>query len=319
MRGTNVQHEEHRRLCYRLDPGTVDCTSSDLVVDYEVQRLSWRSGGTICAELEDVKGVFDEILLQAHAFDAYAQNERDIAAARSLLKEGAELEVRVRLRGGARGVEGMLRQLFKEVRIRRVKDLKVIRARRPRDLPFEAKSFEIEFDDLHSKRVLTFATRPGLFSPRRIDEGTSRLLAWLGGVPGKTVLDVGCGYGAIGVTLASRGAKVTLLDSDARAVKLARVNLKRNRLSGATLLAHNLRGFPCASFDLVAANPPTHAGSPLLRELLTDMIRISRRKGQMAVVVRSQLNYEKWLRGMGQIQYHDVGQGYKVIAVKPSN
>ena len=79
-------------------------------------------------------------------------------------------------------------------------------------------------------RELVFATDSGVFSRRELDRGTEVLLAALPeSVPGP-VLDMGCGYGTIGVAVGARwpGLSVTMADVNRRACDLARENARRN-------------------------------------------------------------------------------------------
>src|SRR5512144_331811 len=78
-----------------------------------------------------------------------------------------------------------------------------------------------------------FHTEAGVFSRARIDPGTKLMLQHLAIEPADRVLDLGCGYGAVGVVagkLAAEG-QVTLVDINERAVELARRNLDANGVS----------------------------------------------------------------------------------------
>jgi 16S rRNA (guanine1207-N2)-methyltransferase len=135
---------------------------------------------------------------------------------------------------------------------------------------------------------------------------------------GSTVLDVGCGYGVIGVTAAARGARPMMFDSDSRAVALALTNLRRNHLSGEAMIATGLDDFEEGSFDIVLANPPTHGGQVLLSGLFRGMIRVCRTTGYSAIVVHAHLNYERWMRDFSSIEKIADADGYKVLKLIPA-
>ena len=122
--------------------------------------------------------------------------------------------------------------------------------------------------------ILTLRTRHGLFSARAIDAGTALLLRELASVPAQPrVLDLGCGYGAIGLTLASRWptATVTLVDTDVRAVEAARENIESNRLTNAqAVLSPGLRDVEVGPLDLIVSNLPAQAGNDALDEILLE-------------------------------------------------
>ena len=113
-----------------------------------------------------------------------------------------------------------------------------------------------------------FNTTWGLFSPRGIDSGTYQLLERIEINPGETCLDVGCGYGPIGIVMArlSETGKVTMVDKDFVAGEYARKNAAANGLTNVeTMLSNGLHHLPeDARFDVIAANLPSNTGKELL-------------------------------------------------------
>src|SRR5580658_6907443 len=85
---------------------------------------------------------------------------------------------------------------------------------------------------------LRFETAPSLFSPAGLDDGTAAMLARAALKSGDKVLDLGCGYGPVGVYAAmiTDPAAVWLTDVDPLAVEYARRNLRLNAIAGATAL-----------------------------------------------------------------------------------
>ena len=138
-------------------------------------------------------------------------------------------------------------------------------------------------------RQLTLETRHGLFSARAIDGGTALLLRELQSVPQQQrVLDLGCGYGAIGLTLAARWpqAQVTLVDSDLRAVEAARANIAANELPNACArLSPGLRDLDGDPYHLIVSNLPAQAGNDALDEILLDAHDHLAEGGALVVVV----------------------------------
>ena len=120
---------------------------------------------------------------------------------------------------------------------------------------------------------LTFVTEAGVFSRERVDRGTRLLIKHLEVGPSDRVLDLGCGYGAVGVVaakLAPQG-RVTLVDINTRAIELARQNLVLNGISNAE--AHQGDGFAPvgeARFDVIALNPPIRAGLAVVHHLIEE-------------------------------------------------
>ncbi|MCG6939626.1 MAG: class I SAM-dependent methyltransferase [Thiohalocapsa sp.] len=145
-------------------------------------------------------------------------------------------------------------------------------------------SFEAELAGRH----LRFESTWGLFSPREIDAGTALLLRHVEVEQNADCLDLGCGYGAIGCTLAALapGGRTLMVDKDFVAVDFARRNAALNGLANATAQLSN--GFdqidPALRFDLIASNIPAKVGKELLTLLLHDAHARLRPGGRLYVV-----------------------------------
>jgi 16S rRNA G1207 methylase RsmC len=132
---------------------------------------------------------------------------------------------------------------------------------------------DIVFDAELMGRRYRLHTTWGLFSPRGIDEGTRLLLDRVQVAPDARVLDLGCGYGAIGLALAGAAAqgRATLVDKDYVAVDYARANAARNGLDHVeVLLSNGFSQIRDRRFDLIASNVPAKVGKELLQILLHD-------------------------------------------------
>ncbi len=137
-------------------------------------------------------------------------------------------------------------------------------------------------------RLMSLRSTWGLFSPREVDEGTRLLLAHLQVEPTADCLDLGCGYGALGLALAALAPRgqTLLVDKDFVAVEFARRNLAANHLDNAQAQLSN--GFdqidPRRRFDLIASNVPAKVGKELLALLLHDAHARLRPGGRLYVV-----------------------------------
>ena len=153
-------------------------------------------------------------------------------------------------------------------------------------------SREVEFRTELRGLPLTFSATWGLFSPKAIDAGTQLLIEHLDIQEDDTCLDLGCGYGAIGITLAkcAQTATVYMVDKDFVAVDYARQNVQQNRLQNChVLLSNGFSHLPNIQFDLIASNLPANVGKELLQIFLTDAKQHLKPDGRLYVVTISGL------------------------------
>ena len=128
--------------------------------------------------------------------------------------------------------------------------------------------------DIHELRVdllgekMTFLTDAGVFSKKMVDFGSQLLLKCLEVNQGETVLDVGCGYGPLGLSLVKAyGVQATMVDINNRALDLARKNAERNKVE-ATIFQSNIYEQVKGKFDHVISNPPIRAGKQVVHEII---------------------------------------------------
>jgi len=118
---------------------------------------------------------------------------------------------------------------------------------------------DIVFSDTLLGRQLNFHSTWGLFSPKGIDEGTRLLLEHLEVRPDDHAIDLGCGYGPLGLAIASSAPEGSCLmvDKDFVAVEYANANAGRNRVMNAqAMLSDGLRHVPDQTFTLAVTNLP---------------------------------------------------------------
>jgi len=168
---------------------------------------------------------------------------------------------------------------------------------------------------------LEFLTAGGVFSYRRIDRGTQLLVESMRLPESGRLLDLGCGYGVVGVAAArvSPSLEVWMTDVNERAVSLAEANLGRNGVEGATVRLGDLYE-PVAGleFDCIVSNPPISAGmrrvvEPLVRGAVDHLVE----GGSLQLVVQSNKG-GKTLTGMmedafGGVEILARSGGYRVL------
>ena len=165
---------------------------------------------------------------------------------------------------------------------------------------------------------LSFTTDAGVFSRDGLDTGTRALLEALPPLSGR-VLELGCGWGALGGVLAKvyPQARFVLSDINARAVELARRNLRENGLSNAEAVCGD--GFAAVEgkFDWILTNPPIRAGKQVIYALFAQAKEFLAPGGTLAPVIRTQQgarSAERYLRGIYKsVETLDVSGGYRVL------
>jgi 16S rRNA G1207 methylase RsmC len=170
---------------------------------------------------------------------------------------------------------------------------------------------------------LIFHTTWGIFSPKEIDDGTLLLVNLLDIEPEHNCLDLGCGYGPIGLYMARRASKgkTLLVDKDFMAVQYSNANAERNNIHNAEAILSN--GFdhidPALKFDIIASNIPAKVGKEMLSLILHDAKQRLNPGGKLYVVTINGLRqYMK--RNLSEIfdNYSKLKQGktYTVACAK---
>lgn len=164
---------------------------------------------------------------------------------------------------------------------------------------------------------------PGIFSPDRIDQGTSVLLQHAPQPPAEgTFLDLGCGWGPIALSLAlhSPNATVYAVDVNERAMDLARTNAASWGLKGVHVSA--AQEVPAdARFDLIWSNPPIRVGKAVLHDLMRTWLPRLTDGGAAYLVVQKNLgsdSLQKWitenLDGLAVERFTSV-RGFRILKV----
>ncbi|MBA5248109.1 MAG: class I SAM-dependent methyltransferase [Gammaproteobacteria bacterium] len=142
---------------------------------------------------------------------------------------------------------------------------------------------------------LILKTRWGVFSPRAIDDGTALLMKYLKINATDKCLDLGCGYGPIGLAVAKSCPKgeVQMVDKDFVAVELSNINAKRNHLNNAE--AYLSDAFSSVNkdnyFDQVISNVPAKVGREQLSIILYDAYDALKPGGKITFVTINGLRH----------------------------
>lgn len=165
---------------------------------------------------------------------------------------------------------------------------------------------------------LSFMTDAGVFSKGELDQGTRLLLDALPALKGD-VLDLGCGWGAIGVSLAKANpdCHVVMADVNHRALSLSRDNLTRNGVQAEVIESDGMAALMDRRFDAVVTNPPIRAGKQVIYKMFADGASCLKPGGALYLVIRKQQGAEscmKYLKTLfAQVEKISKSSGFWVL------
>lgn len=138
---------------------------------------------------------------------------------------------------------------------------------------------------------LLFTSDIGVFSKKYIDFGSYTLIdAFIPNSSKKSLLDVGCGYGPIGITIAKLYPylNIKMIDINERAISLAKKNVEQNKAQNVTVLKSNIYENikEEESFDYILTNPPIRAGKKVIYGIYDGAIKHLNQNGELWVVIQ---------------------------------
>ena len=160
---------------------------------------------------------------------------------------------------------------------------------------------------------LRFYTTWGLFSPRAIDDGSRLLLDYLELEKSDDCLDLGCGYGVLGLCMAKQAPNghTLMVDKDFIAVDYAEKNRLHNRIDNAScMLSNGFAQIPAQQFDVIVSNIPAKVGKEMLYIYLFDALEFLKPGGSFYIVTITGLR-QFFKRGFSEVfgHYEKIKQG----------
>lgn len=167
-----------------------------------------------------------------------------------------------------------------------------------------------------------FTTDNGVFSKTQIDYG-SQVLMYAAGetdfVDGP-LLDLGCGYGPIGLYLARKfpDRQIHLADINERAVELATKNACQNQISNAVIYQSDIyQNISETDFAGIVINPPIRAGKQVVHQMIEEAYDYLRDGGKLQIVIQKKQGApsakQKMLEVFGQVERIALDRGYWVL------
>lgn len=167
--------------------------------------------------------------------------------------------------------------------------------------------------------VINYQVDLGVFSKDRVDFGTNVLLQSLPTFTNEKVLDVGCGYGVIGIAIAKvyLNCDVMMCDVNLRAISLTEKNIKLNNVKNAKVIESNTYENINDKYDIIITNPPIRAGKKVVMDICLNAIDHLKEDGKIYIVINKKHGAESLLKNMKE-RYKNVDilnkkNGYFVI------
>jgi len=274
-----------------------DIENASVVLDHTLSRFS--------------NGHFNTIALNPPVEDGTETIFEMIERAQPKLKNGGSFYLVAKVRKGAKSYMRKLSETIGSAKVvLRSGGYWVMRAERSAvcspDAVDLSKYEHIVEDELRGRRY-RFHTYSGIFSRKAVDEGTRFLIETMEMRPRHSVIDVGCGYGPIGIAAAHAASvgRVVMVDCNARAVEYAEANIREHHLNHArkngkprveAVLGDRFDAVIGERFDRVLSNPPFHAGNDVLFPLVEDAREHLRIHGRLYLVLMRYTGVQRHMR-----------------------
>ena len=165
-----------------------------------------------------------------------------------------------------------------------------------------------------------FLTASSVFSKKQVDLGTRLLIDAMALPDTGAFLDVGCGYGAVGIVAAASNSRlhVVMTDVNMRAVRLSRQNVEINKVNNAEVRCGYLyEPVKDLTFNCVLSNPPVSAGIETVKSIITEAPKVMVHKATFQMVIRSKIGAKTlpliFSETFGNCQVLARESGYRVL------
>lgn len=173
--------------------------------------------------------------------------------------------------------------------------------------------------------TLTFSTDSGVFSKDRVDYGSQVMIEAVDPsvFPNEKVLDMGCGYGPVGLSLAKAYPNLTIdmVDVNERALSLARKNAEANDLGNVNIYLSSIyEKVEEEAFGAVLSNPPIRAGKKVVHQIISEAFQYLAEEGVLVIVIQKKQGApsakQKMTDVFGNVERIALDKGYWVLQSK---
>lgn len=188
----------------------------------------------------------------------------------------------------------------------------------------EVESDESLFTYSYNNHDIELITDAGVFSKGKIDFGSDLLVRTFLNAhppgPTKHILDVGCGYGPIGLMIAkvSPHHEITMVDVNQRALALAKRNQQKNHIDNVEIAeSDGLSQVEDQTFDFILTNPPIRAGKSVVHGILNDAYSKLKQDGELYVVIQKKQGMpsakKKMQETFDNVEVVEKSKGYYIL------
>ena len=167
---------------------------------------------------------------------------------------------------------------------------------------------------------IIYKSDAGVFSKDHIDFGSNVLLKSIEDLKDNIrVLDVGCGYGTIGLAIAKGYSNVfvDMVDVNERAINLTKMNIDTNRIANANAFVSDLYSNVSENYDFIVSNPPIRAGKKVVFGVVEEGYKYLNNGGFIYVVIQKKQGapslYNKMMEVYGNAEIVNKEKGYFII------
>lgn len=167
---------------------------------------------------------------------------------------------------------------------------------------------------------LLFETEEGVFSPKGVDKGTIAMLSVVDFKEGDRVLDLGCGFGVVGILAAKIVGtdNVVMIDKDKLAVRLSKENALLNDLAGIKVYeSDGFKDLKEKDFTMILSNPPYHTDFSVAKEFIEKGFNRLSIGGKMIMVTKRDLWYRNKLTSIfGGVRVWNIDDYFVFMSIK---
>ena len=173
----------------------------------------------------------------------------------------------------------------------------------------------------YSDFLLEFTSDLGVFSKDKVDFGSRLLMEtyFKHGRKGVKLLDVGCGYGVMGISISKiMDTESTLIDVNRRAVHLSKMNIKANKVN-AVAFESDIYSNVTEKYDVIITNPPIRTGKQTVMKFLTGAKEHLAENGELWIVMRKDQGAKsamEKLKDMYNLEVLEKSKGFFIIVAK---